>query len=101
MVERYVEKVKERMKNSNYIYDILGITRDVYRMKTKEYFSELFEILKTGSFTTAGIRLLRWLGIDDEEINKENLHKAVVIVKTIVTAQNKLASLKYENKSGI
>jgi len=79
-----INEVLERAKKSKVIYEILGISREEYDRLFKQYLEEFNGIVKIGRFVEASIRLLRWLGFDDSEIDLDKLIKGVVVMKVLV-----------------
>ena len=79
-----IDEVLERAKKSKVIYEILGISREEYDTLFRQYLNEFNGIVKTGRFVEASIRLLRWLGFDESEINLDKLIKGVVVMKVVV-----------------
>ena len=79
-----INEVLERAKKSKMIYEILGISREEYDRLFKQYLEEFNGIVKIGRFVEASIRLLRWLGFDDSEIDLDKLIKGVVVMKVLV-----------------
>jgi len=79
-----IDEVLERAKKSKMIYEILGISREEYDILFRQYLEEFNGIVKIGRFVEASIRLLRWLGFDDSEIDLDKLIKGVVVMKVLV-----------------
>ena len=79
-----IDEVMERAKKSKVIYEILGISREEYDTLFRQYLEEFNDIVKTGRFVEASIRLLKWLGFDDSKINLEKLIKGVIVMKVVV-----------------
>jgi len=79
-----INEVLERAKKSKVIYEILGISREEYDRLFKQYLEEFNGIVKTGRFVEASIKLLRWLGFDESEIDLDKLIKGVVVMKVVV-----------------
>ena len=79
-----IDEVLERAKKSKVIYEILGISKEEYDELFRQYSEEFKQIVKTGKFVEASIRLLRWLGFDDSEIDLEKLIKGVIVMKVLV-----------------
>ena len=79
-----INEVLERAKKSKMIYEILGISREEYDILFRQYLEEFNGIVKTGRFVEASIKLLRWLGFDDKEIDLEKLIKGVIVMKVLV-----------------
>ena len=79
-----INEILERAKKSKMIYEILGLSKEEYDRLFKQYLEEFNDIVKTGRFVEASIRLLKWLGFDDSEIDLEKLIKGVVVMKVLV-----------------
>ena len=79
-----INEILDRAKKSKVIYEILGISREEYDRLFKQYLEEFNGIVKTGRFVEASIRLLKWLGFDDSEIDLEKLIKGVIVMKVVV-----------------
>jgi len=79
-----IDEMLERAKKSKVIYEILGLSKDEYDRLFRQYLEEFNDIVKTGRFVEASIKLLRWLGFDDSEIDLEKLIKGVVVMKVVV-----------------
>ena len=79
-----INEVLERAKKSKVIYEILGISREEYDRLFKQYLDEFNGIIRTGRFVEASIKLLKWLGFDDKEIDLEKLIKGVIVMKVVV-----------------
>jgi len=79
-----IDEVLERAKKSKVIYEILGLSKEEYDRLFRQYLEEFNDIVKTGRFVEASIRLLKWLGFDDSEIDLEKLIKGVVVMKVLV-----------------
>ena len=79
-----INEVLERAKKSKVIYEILGISREEYDTLFRQYLDEFNSIIRTGRFVEASIKLLRWLGFDDKEIDLEKLIKGVIVMKVLV-----------------
>jgi len=101
MNKTYVEEVLERANKMDDIPKILGIEKKDYTKLVEKLKPELVEILKTGSFTEASVKLLRWLGIEDEKIDVEKLVKGILVIKNIVFLNNKLARIMEKLKETI
>ena len=84
-----INEVLERAKKSKVIYEILGISKEEYDTLFRQYLEEFNGIIRTGRFVEASIKLLRWLGFDNSEINLEKLIKGVVVMKVLVHYLNK------------
>ena len=74
----------ERAKKSKVIYEILGLSKDEYDTLFRQYLDEFNGIIRTGRFVEASIKLLKWLGFDDKEIDLEKLIKGVIVMKVVV-----------------
>ena len=79
-----IDEVLERAKKSKVIYEILGISKEEYDTLFRQYSEEFNGIVKTGRFVEASIRLLRWLGFDEREIDLDKLIKGVIVMKVLV-----------------
>ena len=79
-----IDEMLERAKKSKMIYEILGISREEYDTLFRQYLEEFNGIVKTGRFVEASIKLLRWLGFDNSEINLDKLIKGVIVMKVLV-----------------
>lgn len=93
MGQDLVKRVFEMHKKSTELDDILGISYNDFVKKVDTFKPELEEILKTGSYSMAGIKFLRWLGLSDEQINVDNLIKAIMVIRRIVFLHNKLIEI--------
>jgi len=83
-----IDKVLKRARKSKVIYEILGLSKDEYDRLFRQYLEEFNGIVKTGRFVEASIRLLRWLGFDESEIDLEKLIKGVVVMKVLIKYVN-------------
>ena len=79
-----IDEVLERAKKSKVIYEILGLSKDEYDRLFKQYLDEFNGIIRTGRFVEASIKLLKWLGFDNSEINLDKLIKGVIVMKVLV-----------------
>ena len=79
----------ERAKKSKMIYEILGLSKDEYDRLFRQYLEEFNDIAKTGRFVEASVKLLKWLGFDNSEIDLDKLIKGVVVMKVLVHYLNK------------
>ena len=79
-----INEVLERAKKSKMIYEILGISREEYDTLFRQYLEEFNGIIRTGRFVEASIKLLKWLGFDESEIDLDKLIKGVVVMKVVV-----------------
>jgi len=79
-----INEVLERAKKSKVIYEILGISKEEYDILFRQYLEEFNGIIRTGRFVEASIKLLKWLGFDDKEIDLEKLIKGVIVMKVLV-----------------
>jgi len=79
-----INEVLERAKKSKVIYEILGLSKDEYDTLFRQYLDEFNGIIRTGRFVEASIKLLKWLGFDDKEIDLEKLIKGVIVMKVVV-----------------
>ena len=84
-----IKEVLDRAKKYDKIYDILGISREQYDELFHKYSEEFRGIVKIGSFVRAGVELLRWLGVPEENIDLEKIVKAIIIMKVLVHHINK------------
>ncbi len=89
-----VKRVESLSSGEDYIYKVLGVEKETYNKLFKSSLEEFNQILKTGKFTLAGLKLLRWLGVEDEKINVELLVKAIAVIKTTVHFANKCKEKK-------
>ena len=65
-------------------YKVFIISREEYDILFRQYLEEFNGIVKTGRFVEASIKLLRWLGFDESEIDLDKLIKGVVVMKVVV-----------------
>ena len=79
-----IDEILDRAKKSKVIYEILSISKEQYDELFRQYSEEFKQIVKTGKFVEASIRLLRWLGFDKSEIDLDKLIKGVVVMKVVV-----------------
>jgi len=79
-----IDEILDRAKKSKVIYEILGLSKDEYDRLFKQYLEEFNGIIRTGRFVEASIKLLKWLGFDESEIDLEKLIKGVVVMKVLV-----------------
>jgi len=79
-----INEILERAKKSKVIYKILGISKEEYDTLFRQYLNEFNGIIRTGRFVEASIKLLRWLGFDESEIDLEKLIKGVIVMKVVV-----------------
>ena len=79
-----INEVLERAKKSKVIYEILGISKEEYDTLFRQYLDEFNGIIRTGRFVEASIKLLKWLGFDESEINLDKLIKGVRLSRTLV-----------------
>jgi len=79
-----IDEMLERAKKSKVIYEILGLSKDEYDTLFRQYLDEFNGIIRTGRFVEASIKLLKWLGFDDKEIDLEKLIKGVIVMKVVV-----------------
>ena len=86
----------ERAKKSKVIYEILGLSKDEYDTLFRQYLDEFNGIIRTGRFVEASIKLLKWLGFDNSEINLDKLIKGVIVMKVLVR-ERKMECKKKEN----
>lgn len=91
MSETFVEKVLKNSEKTNRIDRILEVDSTEYIRLMENHKKKIREILFIGSFTKAGIELLKWLGFREEDIDLEKLTKAILVVKLIVALNNRLA----------
>jgi len=84
-----IDEILDRAKKSKVIYEILSISKEQYDELFRQYSEEFKQIVKTGKFVEASIRLLRWLGFDKSEIDLDKLIKGVVVMKVLVHYLNK------------
>ena len=91
-----INEVLERAKKSKMIYEILGISKEEYDTLFRQYLEEFNGIIRTGRFVEASVKLLRWLGFDNSEINLEKLIKGVIVMKVLVR-ERKMECKKKEN----
>ena len=91
-----INEVLERAKKSKMIYEILGISREEYDILFRQYLEEFNGIVKTGRFVEASVKLLRWLGFDNSEINLDKLIKGVIVMKVLVR-ESKMECKKKDN----
>lgn len=83
-------------EKKNMIYEILGLSKREYDEMFRRFSEEYKEILDTRSFTKASEKLLRWLGLRNEEITTDKIIKGIVIVKVAVQYINDYYRLKYK-----
>jgi len=81
--------VLERVEKYERIYEILGISREQYDELFQKYSEEFRGIVKMGSFVRAGVELLRWLGVPEENVDLNKIVKAVIVMKVLVHHINK------------
>ena len=79
-----INEVLERAKKSKVIYEILGISKEQYDTLFRQYLEEFNGIIRTGRFVEASVKLLKWLGFDNSEIDLEKLIKGVIVMKVVV-----------------
>ena len=91
-----IDEMLERAKKSKMIYEILGISKEEYDTLFRQYLEEFNGIIRTGRFVEASIKLLKWLGFDNSEINLDKLIKGVVVMKVLVR-ERKMECKKKEN----
>jgi len=84
-----INEVLERSGKKKKVYEVIGISREQYDQLFDRYKEEFREILKTGRFVEAGIKLLRWLGVADKDITTDNIVKSVIVMKTIIHYVNR------------
>jgi len=94
----YADEVLERIDKYSKIYEVLGLEKEEYGERAKKSLKELSDILRDGSYTRAGLKLLDWLGIDKREVTPDVLIKAIMIVKYAVSVTNRLQLLKWRGK---
>jgi len=91
-----IDEMLERAKKSKVIYEILGLSKDEYDTLFRQYLDEFNGIIRTGRFVEASIKLLKWLGFDNSEINLDKLIKGVIVMKVLVR-ERKMECKKKEN----
>ena len=84
-----ISEVLKRAEEKKVVYEVIGISKEQYDELFNKYEKEFKEILKTGRFVEAGIKLLKWLGFKEEDITTDDIVKAVIVMKTIVYYVNK------------
>ena len=94
MSKEFVERVLSKMNETDNIAEIIGLEPKDYRKMIDKFRPELKEIISTGKYTLASLKLLQWLGFSDDEINVEKLVKSMLVVKNIVFLTNRLAEVK-------
>ena len=88
MKEQIVKRIEELQNDFERIHELLGVSPIEYKNELKKSKSEFLEIVKTGRYTIASLRLLRWLGFSDEEIDFEKIVKGIAVIYSIVKAIN-------------
>ena len=88
MKEQIVKRIEEFQNDFERIHELLGVSPIEYKNELKKSKSEFLEIVKTGRYTIASLRLLRWLGFSDEEIDFEKIVKGIAVIYSIVKAIN-------------
>ena len=83
-----MREIEERVGKNELISEILGIDQREYIKLEKAKMDEYIDILKTNSYTKAAVRLLRWLGLDEEEVDLEKIVKAIAVIKYSVVVTN-------------
>jgi len=99
MNESLIKNIENPDKKFERISEILNIPRDEVSKMMKKNKDELIEIINTGRYTLASLKLLRWLGVKDEEIDVEKIMKGVAIVNSILTIINMIEHYKKINES--
>jgi len=84
-----ISEVLKRSEEKKIIYEILGIPKEEYDQLFDKYGEEFKDILKTGRFVEAGIKLLKWLGLKEENITIDSIVKAIIVMKTTIYYINK------------
>jgi len=88
MDELLVHRIKKLSNDIHCINDVLGMDKSEYRTALQKLKTELMEIVKTGRYSIASIKLLNWLGFKDEEIDLNKVLKGVAIINSFVTIIN-------------
>ena len=88
MKEQIVKRIEEFQNDFERIHELLGVSPIEYKNELRKSKSEFLEIVKTGRYTIASLRLLRWLGFSDEEIDFEKIVKGIAVIYSIVKAIN-------------
>jgi len=88
MKKSVVERIEELQRDFERIHELLGVSPAEYKDELRKSKSEFLEIVKTGRYTLASLKLLRWLGFSDEEIDFEKVVKGIAIIYSVVTAIN-------------
>lgn len=84
-----IQEILDRAEKFDRIYDILGLSREEYDKLFKQYSEEFKQIVKTGRFVEASIKLLKWLGFDEQDIDLAKLVKGLIVMKVLVHYINK------------
>ena len=79
-----IDEILDRAKKSKVIYEILSISKEQYDELFRQYSEEFKQIVKTGKFVEASVKLLRWLGFDESKIDLDKLIKGVIVMKVLV-----------------
>ena len=84
-----IQEILDRAEKFDRIYDILGLSREEYDKLFKQYSEEFKQIVKTGRFVEASIKLLKWLGFDERDIDLAKLVKGLIVMKVLIHYINK------------
>jgi len=95
-----INEVLERSGKKKTVYEVIGISKEQYDLLYDKYKEEFKEILRTGKFVEAGIKLLKWLGVADEDITTDNIVKSVIVMKTIIHYANKASKERRPQAGG-
>lgn len=93
-----LREIEEKVGKNELISEILGIDQREYIKLEKAKMDEYIDILKTNSYTKAAVRLLRWLGLDGEEVDLEKVVKAIAVIKYSVVVTNYASSKATKQK---
>lgn len=84
-----IQEILDRAEKFDRIYEILGLSREEYDKLFKQYSEEFKQIVKTGRFVEASIKLLKWLGFDERDIDLAKLVKGLIVMKVLIHYINK------------